>query len=87
MIAVCLFVFQLELDSSRGRHFSPIAPTGSRALPWNPLTCRLCLPNRKEFVFRLYCEAELSLPSCAFPGRDQPSEFHRLESSSLPQVL
>jgi len=39
------------------------------ALPWNPLTCRLCLPNRQEYVFRLHCEARQRLRSSAFPDR------------------
>ena len=52
-------------------------PTGSKALPWNPLNCRLRLQFYKVLALRSQCKARQSLGSSAFPGRARERELSR----------
>jgi len=47
--------------SQRNIEKSDSQPIGSKALPWNPMDCRLCLPRSQTFVFQLLREAEPGL--------------------------
>ena len=55
-------------------HFSLNATTGSKALPWNPMPCRLRLQYCEAFVLRFHRKARQSLGSNAFPGKASERE-------------
>ena len=52
-------------------------PTGSKALPWNPLNGRLRLQFHKVLALGSQCKARQSLGSSAFPGRARERELSR----------